>query len=174
MLCVVTELTMADPEDLLSQVPPNMQLNNVRNLTFTRPQAGYNKTSATSDSTVYDVVRRCPQLKELTLPIRNAGLTKNYGLDFVHMFEHQSIVKLHLSWYADVKKASDGSRTWGADLGAIVPFEEWFLGEVKATGRRVALSIDLTPTAKFNEKDPQCCRRERGCMKWIEYQDWFG
>lgn len=170
MLCVVTELTLLEPEDLLSKIPGNMQLTNVRSLTFTRPQNGYAKASETSKFSVHDVVQHCPQLQELTLPIKAAGLIEDYGPDFIHMLEHQSIAKLNLA----CNDTPEGRGYWGPDPRPIRPFEKWFLTDANGLGGRIDLSIDLSPNDHYNTMDPQRVRRTRGAMKWVEQHCWFG
>jgi hypothetical protein len=170
---VVEEVKLAQPEDLLFLMPSNTELTNLRRLEFTQPQSRYSKDSSCSSASVHDVVKCCPQLQELIIRLRaSVFLDEDYHSDFGHVFEHMNLLKLYLT-------CSNGpyircSQFSAPDPDKFKPFDNWFLQEGRKRGRYIALSIDLSPTTRFNDIDPQCTRQSEGSIKWIMFADWFG
>jgi hypothetical protein len=173
ILRIVEEVKLSRPEDLLSVMPSNTKLTNLRRLEFTQPQSRYSNDSSSSSASVYDAVKRCPQLQELTIPLlASVFLDEGYHADFSRVFEHQNLIKLYLT--CDNGPYIIGGRSSAPDPDIFKPFDNWFLREGQERGRHIALSIDLSPTTMCNRRNPECIRESEGSIKWIRLIDFFG
>jgi hypothetical protein len=170
---VVKEVTLPDPDDLLSVVPFHIQFANIHRLRFTRPQRCLDGSLDSLSSCVNDLVQRCPQLQELTIPISaTIFLEGDYRSHFSTILENKNMSKLHLTCSNTPRSPND--YVSAPDATVFQPFEEWFLREGTTRERHIALDIDLTPNTKYKASDPQCSRRQVGCIRWIEFCDFFG
>jgi hypothetical protein len=172
---VVRDIRVPNAEDLLSAIPPNMELANVRCLEFTRPQTRYTNNrrgSLSIPSSAHDLVLRCPRLQELTVPISaSIVLDEDYEAYFSAIFEHKGLLKLTVT----CNNTPNLSNHYAAapDWTKFQPFEEWFLREGRSRGRYISLLIDLTGRYK-DSRSPECIRRTKGCIKFVEFMDFFG
>jgi hypothetical protein len=172
ILRVVEEVQLSQPEDLLFVMPSNTKFKNLRRLEFTHPQSCYSNDMKGSCASVHDVVKRCPELQELTIPLlASVFLDEDYHSDFGRVFEHENLLKLYLT-------CDDGpyiSNSWVSmpDPGGFQPFSSWFLQESQERGRHIGLSIDLSPHTPVNDIDVQCSRRSAGSITWVQFLDYF-
>jgi len=172
-LLTVEEIKIPGPANLLSDVPPDMLLKNVRRLEVTKAQKRYGQQSSLLPAYfLHDLVTRCPQLRSLTLPITSdilftsssrlktsAELAATTGLHLV--FEHATLSQLNLT-------CADSS-----DYRNFQPLEAWLLAEAKRRGRWVELDINITPHVRY-VKHPECVRGGVGCITWVQWFDFFG
>lgn len=178
-----------NPKALLAGAPRNMLFNNVRCLEITQPQHVYatkHYLSSTADIfTVHDAVSRCPQLREITIAVPAAMFLRpgtpsiafrcrtpteiEATTHFSRIFEHTGIQKVTIT-------CEDGPmRDHGIpDPTPFTSFANWFVREIRNGDRNIDFTIDLSPGQVFTPNWPECSRASLGCIKWIEWMDFFG
>jgi hypothetical protein len=160
----VRDLTLSNPSDLLSVIPPETKLASLRHLKLTSRQPDFSG----SPTSVHSLILRCPNLQHLTLPLPSSlFLSDDYESDLAPIFSHPALLKVHIT----CSNAPYFKCSWMSAPNAELfkPFDEWW----RDRGSRIEMSIDLSPGRKKNG-DPQCSRRKLGSIEWFEVQDWFG
>ncbi|KAF2830336.1 hypothetical protein CC86DRAFT_367123 [Ophiobolus disseminans] len=190
-LLVVEDLVMRNPVDVSCVVPPGMMLKSVRRLEVTQPQMRYDRdlddATASPLSSVYDLVKRCPQLRELTIRVETAVLfttpndpskrktaqelaaTTGFGL----VFQHEKLEKLSLG--CNSPESPYFQRNGPPHCDFVVPFVDWLEQETRARGGRVTLDVDITPDLTYdpshNTCGSECLRSNTGCIRYVWWYD---
>ncbi|KAH7066494.1 hypothetical protein FB567DRAFT_542247 [Paraphoma chrysanthemicola] len=177
----VANIKIADPGELLGILPANESLQKVRRIEFTKAQSRYapvHKHHKTGNlQTIQDLASRCPNLTDLTIPVRKITLTPYRtasSLDAATQFS-----QIHL--LPNLRKLSiKGADSHAEDVKVFKVLEKvltrsnepaWI--REKSETVKCEVDIDITPTLLYVPSH-ECTRGQEGCIRYLYWQDWFG